>query len=129
MVKFIEEEITLKLQRWGIDEVGISCILQMDVDGNNDEPHSENSNPSLKFMIVTDRVNAYMSQSDWLELFGPYTKCHKANHGFFQIIKTTYASGVTMSFVMIEGNDKKDVYTFCEIEDLEKSVKILVCKN
>ena len=38
-------------------------------------------------------------------------------------------NGVTMSFVIIQGNHKNDAYKFCEIEDLENNVKIIVCKN
>jgi len=124
----IEEEITLKMKDWGTAETGISCILQMDVDVTADKTLKEQKNPSLKFMMVTDIIDHYMKQPVWLELFGPYTKCHKANHGFFQILKVSYTSGVTASFVMVKGNDNTNVYKFCDVEDLEKSVKILVSK-
>lgn len=129
VIKAIEQELILKIQDWGVDEVGISCILQMDVDGSVGELPKAHNQRSLKFMIVSDSVEQYADKPIWLDLFGPYTKCHKANHGFFQIIKATYESGVTMSFVMIKGDEKNDVYKFCDIEELEKSVRILVSKN
>jgi len=80
-------------------------------------------------MLVTDKVDAYTNKPVWLEHFGSYSKCHKADHGFFQILKASYDCGVTVSFIIINANDKGDIYTFCEVEDLEKSVKILVKKD
>jgi hypothetical protein len=127
VIKRIEEELALKLRQWGAEQAGISCILQMDID--YDETSVSTRNRYLKFMIVTQSAEQLMSEAVWLENFGCYSKCHKANHGFFQIIKATYESGITINFVLIEGEDKNDAYKFCEIEDLEKSVKILLCKN
>jgi len=48
-----------------------------------------------------------MKEAVWLELFGHYTKWHKANRGFFQMVKATYESGITINFVMIAGEDKR----------------------
>lgn len=129
MTKCVAEELVVKVQDWGANEVGVSCILQMDVDADASEIMMKNRNHALKFMIVSPTVDKYTTQLGWLKLFGTYTKYHNANHGFFQIIKATYESGITMNFVLIEGNEQNDAYKFYEIEELEKSVKILICKN
>lgn len=129
MKESIEEELILKMQNWGVAETSISCILQMDIETGFVETASKNTKHSLKYMIVTDTIEKYMKEPDWLEMFGGYTKCHKADHGLFQIIKVNYTTGITMSFVIIEGSDKNEAYKFCDIEDLENNVRILVCKN
>ena len=74
IVKTIEDEFVLKIYDWGVVE-----------DGTMDETSQKSYTSSLKFMIVTDKVEHYMKQPMWLELFGPYSKCHKANHGFFKL--------------------------------------------
>lgn|GEM_PF-2972310 len=130
MTHSTEEDLVRHLKHWGSTAHGISCILQMDVD-SVPKPTSRNTEfgKSLKFMVVTDTVEAYMHKPVWLETFGSYTKCHKANHGFFQILKVSYTCGITISFVLIKANEKKDIYTFCEMEDMESSVRILVKKD
>jgi hypothetical protein len=125
----VAEKLLVKIQKWGYEAIGISCILQMDVDTIAENDTNGTPTKSLKIMLVTDMVDAYMQQPVWLEQFGSYSKCHKADHGFFQILKASYDCGVTISFIIINANDKRDIYTFCEVEDLEKSVSILVRKD
>jgi hypothetical protein len=115
-----EEELVLAVQKWGVNASSISCILQMDLDTSKDG--------SLKFMIVTDFVSDYIDKPAWLEIFGSYTKCHKGNHDLFHVLKVSYSCGVTVSFVLVDAQEKKNIYTFCEMEDLESNVRMLVKK-
>ncbi len=125
----VAEKLLIKIQKWGSEATGISYILQMDVDTIAENDTNGIPTKSLKIMLVTDMVDAYVRQPVWLEQFGSYSKCHKADHGFFQILKASYDCGVTISFIIINTNDKGDIYTFWEVEDLEKSVSILVRKD
>lgn len=97
----------------------------MDTDA---EPQPKTSY-SLKLLIVAKRIRDFLEQPTWLENFGAYTKCHKANHGFFQILKVSYECGVSVNFVMVEGNGKETTYNFAHTEDLENNLNILVDKG
>lgn len=112
------ENLVLEVQRWGAAISWISCVLQMDLDTAKEH--------ILKFMIVTDTLDNYFKNPLWLDEFGTYTKCHKASHGFFYVLKVSYTGGVRMSFVLVETKDKKDLYTFSEMDDLDTNVQMLV---
>ena len=48
IVKTIEDEFVLKIYDWGVVEYGISCILQLDIDGTMDETSQKSYTSSLK---------------------------------------------------------------------------------
>lgn len=77
-----EETLVQQVQQWGQTEPQIFYILQMDMDIQNDS--------TLKFMVVVETVEDFIRKPDWVVEFGGYTKCHKASHGFFHVLKITY---------------------------------------
>lgn len=115
------EILVSEVQQWGQAALGVSYILQMDFDMSNER--------DLKFMIVTNALDDYIKRPLWLAEFGSYTKCHKASHGLFHVLKVCYTSGVTISFVLVEDTEKKDVYSFGKTEELEENVRMLVQKT
>lgn len=115
------EILVSEVQQWGQAALGVSYILQMDFDMSNER--------DLKFMIVTNALDDYIKRPLWLAEFGSYTKCHKASHGLFNVLKVCYTSGVTISFVLVEDTEKKDVYSFGKTEELEENVRMLVQKT
>ncbi|WP_281541723.1 hypothetical protein [Maribacter aestuarii] len=119
------DQLIAKVKKWGSDQPAISYILQMDTDS---DLQTDRSN-SLKLLIVAQRIKDFLEQPAWLEDFGAYTKCHKANHGFFQILKVSYTCGVNVNFVMVEGNGKETAYNFGDADDLENNLNILVNKG
>lgn len=129
MTDSLENELIEKLQKWGNTETGISCILQMDIDSDIGDTTVKVSTGYLKFMIVTDTIETYMHQTEWLKMFGEYTKCHIANHGLFRIVKTNYTNGIKLNFVMIEGGANNEAYKFYGVEELENNMRLLVNKN